>query len=265
MGQRDPPASLEHHPDKVNRSARIGAVRLRREGLAVMLANMGSIRGPALLASVLVLAGCARLLPGEGRSVEPPDSGAPAVAVDGEAPPECGFPAGTVLSYSGRSTTAELDVQEVVGDAMSDDPADIYITRDKFDQGEKHGRLVCAVFVDHPGFVEVTVHPEDGGRFVPPTPLPSVTPPPGGISVDDATDIALAEVPEPDTWAVGVAEAGPLERMMDGTYLDADWAAGLPGDRWVWRIFLSRGDAGVDVVLDYLDGSVMGTVEYIVD
>ena len=42
-----------------------------------------------------------------------------------------------------------------------DDPADIYITRDAFDQGEHHGRLVCAVFVNDPGFVEITVHPED--------------------------------------------------------------------------------------------------------
>ncbi len=31
---------------------------------------------------------------------------------------------------------------------MSDDLADIYITRDKFDQGDLHGRLVCAIFVD---------------------------------------------------------------------------------------------------------------------
>ena len=50
-------------------------------------------------------------------------------------------------------------------DPMSDDPADIYVTRDTFNQGELHGRLVCAIFVNDPGFVEVTVHPEDWGRF----------------------------------------------------------------------------------------------------
>ena len=158
---------------------------------------MGGIRRIALLASVVALAGCARLLPGEGRPVESGGTAAPGVAVEGEAPLECGFPSGTVLSYAGRSTTAELDVQEAVGDPMSDDPADIYITRDEFDQGEHHGRLVCAVFVNDPGFVEVTVHPEDGGRFVPPTPYPSVTAPPGGISKVTATDIARAEVPDP--------------------------------------------------------------------
>ena len=81
-----------------------------------------------------------------------------------EAPNSC-FPEGTALSYAGRSTTAALGVQEVVGDPMSFEPADIYITRDKFDQGDMHGRLVCAIFVNDPGFVEVTVHPTDGGRF----------------------------------------------------------------------------------------------------
>jgi hypothetical protein len=95
-----------------------------------------------------------------------------------EAPEACGFPDGAALSYAGRSTTAALNVQEVVGDPLSDDPADIYITRDGFDQGDLHGRLVCAIFVDQPGFVEVTVHPADGGRLMPtptaiPTPLPS--------------------------------------------------------------------------------------------
>ena len=67
-----------------------------------------------------------------------------------------------------------------MGDPLSHDPADIYITRDKFDQGDLHGRFVCAVFVDQPAFVDITVHPADGGRFseepmatVPPTPLPS--------------------------------------------------------------------------------------------
>lgn len=130
-----------------------------------------------LLTLVLSLAGC-RL------AGAPPPSVAvsPSTPVDtgDEAPEGCGFPDGTALSYAGRSTTAALNVQEVVGDPLSDDPADIYITRDKFDQGDLHGRLVCAIFVDQPGFVEITVHPADGGRFseepVPaatPTPLPS--------------------------------------------------------------------------------------------
>ena len=92
-----------------------------------------------------------------------------------EAPEACGFGEGTPLSYAGRATTAELDVQEVVGDPMADEPADIYITRDAFDQGELHGRLVCAIFVDDPAFVEITIHPDDGGRFTEPDPTPVVT------------------------------------------------------------------------------------------
>jgi hypothetical protein len=96
-----------------------------------------------------------------------------------EAADDC-FPPGTALSFSGRTTTAALDVQEVVGDPMSHQLADIFITRDAFDQGALHGRLVCAIYVET-GFVEVTVHPADGGRVlgvplgpsIPPTPLPS--------------------------------------------------------------------------------------------
>jgi hypothetical protein len=100
-----------------------------------------------------------------------------------EAPDACGFPDGAALAFAGRSTTSTLQVQEVVGDPMSDDPADIYITRDKFDQGQLHGRLVCAIFVNDPGFVEVTVHPADGGRAQPPPepPPPPETPLPSGF------------------------------------------------------------------------------------
>lgn len=83
-----------------------------------------------------------------------------------------------MIAFGGRSTTAALDVQQVMGDPMSDDPADIYITRDKFDEGDLHGRLVCAIYVNQQGFVEITVHPADGGRFRPVPETPSVTPSP---------------------------------------------------------------------------------------
>lgn len=181
------------------------------------------------------------------------------------APAECGFPAGTPLEYAGRSTTGALGVQEVIGDPMADDPADIYITRDELAQGELRGRLVCAVFVDPPGFVEVTVHPADGGRVEPPPPAPPVSPPPDGLPVADAIRIALASLDQPDGWVVTVTEAGPLGRLMDGAIAERDWAAGLPVDRWAWRIFLVRGDEGLDVVIDGLDGTVLGTVRYIVN
>jgi hypothetical protein len=54
-----------------------------------------------------------------------------------------------------------------------------------------------------------------------------------------------------------------MERMM--AYEDLEWAAGLPRDLWVWRVFFIRGDRGVDIVLDYLDGTVLGTAEYILN
>jgi hypothetical protein len=145
-----------------------------------------------------------------------------------EAPEECGLPDGAVLSFAGRSTTAALGVQEVVGDRMSDDPADIYITRDKYDQGELHGRLVCAIFPGEDGmgdFVEVTVHPEDGGRFSL-EPEPASTAPPDGISRDEAIGAAHALRPAADGWVVVVVEAGPRGRVLPHAD-EADWAVGL--------------------------------------
>ena len=219
------------------------------------------MRAKMLILLVLLaglFSGC-RLATGDGRGAAP----ASAAAVPGEEAPEaCGFPPGTALEFAGRSTTAELNVQEVVGDAMSDDPADIYITRDAFDQGELRGRLVCAIFVDTPGFVEVTVHPEDGGRVEPATAAPEPIPPADGIAEDEAVEIARAELPEPDEWELGVTEAGPIGQVMGGTYLEQDWGRELPGDLWVWRVFFVRGDEGIDVVIDYLDGSVLGTASY---
>jgi hypothetical protein len=210
----------------------------------------------AIVTLVFVVAGCARLLPGHG------PSGEPAVAVEGEAPAECGFPEGTVLSYAGRSTTAELDVQEVVGDVMSDDPADIYITRDKFDQGDKHGRLVCAIFVNDPGFVEITVHPEDGGRFEPVEPTPRPTPPPNGIAEDEAVELATPEVPEDEGWEFLQAYAAPLAEM-PVTPDSAPWLRDLPPDLWVWNVWFVRDDMVLEVYVDYVDGSVLGTVQSI--
>src|SRR5919106_3689894 len=133
-----------------------------------------------ILVGFLAIAGCRSA----GAAPSQADSPSASPAVEGvEAPVACGFPEGTALSFAGRSTTAALDVQEVVGDPMSEEVADIYITRDAFDQGELHGRLVCAVFVDVAGFVEVTVHPDDGGRVseVPTTPAASPTPLPSGV------------------------------------------------------------------------------------
>lgn len=180
-----------------------------------------------------------------------------------EAPASCGFPAGTALSYAGRSTTATLGVQEVVGDPMSHDPADIYITRDAFDQGEHHGRLVCAIFVEAPDFVEVTVHPADDGRIAAPQHVPAL-PPPDGISRQEALDAALGSVPEADAWEVRAVTAGPVDEV--GSMWQFDEELGdLPPDLWVWRVYLVRGDRGVDVAIDFVDGTVYGDVELIVN
>jgi hypothetical protein len=83
------------------------------------------------------------------------------------------------LEYAGRSTMAELGVQEAQGDPMSTHQADIYITRDKFHEGIHYGRLVCAIYVEDGGFIEYTVHPED--QSSPPPPPPTPTPLPSGL------------------------------------------------------------------------------------
>ena len=123
-----------------------------------------------LLVAILGLSGCrlaAGTLPGS-QGVTPSGSSA---AGDGSC-----FGPDVALEFAGRSTTAELGVQEAEGDPMSTHPADIYITRDKFHEGIHYGRLVCAIYVDDGGFIEYTVHPEDQSSPPPPTPTPSPLP-----------------------------------------------------------------------------------------
>ena len=181
-----------------------------------------------------------------------------------EAPDECGFPDGTALEFGGRSTTSALGVQEVVGDPLSVEPADIYITRDQFAQGELQGRLVCAIYVTQSGFIEVTVHPDDLPPVAeePPPPAPR---PADGMSRQEAMEVALDEAPEADeAWVVAVAEAGPARDMIfdiDST----DWARDLPPEQWVWRVFLISGDQGRDVFIDYENGNVLGVMSSIVN
>jgi len=126
-----------------------------------------------LLVALLGLSGCwvAGGAPPSSQGVTP--SGSSAVA-DGHC-----FGPDVALEYAGRSTTAELGVQEAAGDPMSTHPADIYITRDKFHQGIHYGRLVCAIYVEDGGFIEYTVHPED--QSSPPSPTPTPTPLPSGM------------------------------------------------------------------------------------
>ena len=208
---------------------------------------------------LVLLAGCRGLVVGGGSAAGYPQGLSPTPA-PGEAPAACGFPPGTALSFAGRSTTAALDVQEVVGDPMSTEPADIYITRDAFDQGQHHGRLVCAIYVQDPGFVEVTVHPSDGGRAFSPTPEPTVGPTPShGVSVDVAVAAARAALPDAGPWNLGAVRAIQLWQLNPG-WEQYEWADGLSRDRWVWSAFFSSGDRGVEVVLDYVDGTVLGSI-----
>jgi hypothetical protein len=192
------------------------------------------------------------------------------------APEACGFPPGTALEFAGRATTAGPGVQEVRGDPMSNDPADIYVTRDAFDQGELRGRLVCAIYVNPPGFVEITVHPDDVEPPVDEPALPRGGPPEapaGAISEERAVAIAREAVLEQTDgdlglrdplaaivgWEFGGAEAGPLDQMLfEG--MVPEWARELPEDRWVWRVYLVRGDRGMHVFLDAVDAKVYGTL-----
>ena len=231
-------------------------------------------RGLVALVAIVGLAGC-RLAPGgpptelaspnEGLSqpVAPPPS-ASAVAGGPEAPEQCGFPPGTALEFAGRSTYAELHVGDAKGepvDPLSDDPADIYITRDTFNQGELHGRLVCAIFVGaNEGFVEITIHPEDWGRY---TPEPEPGQPANGLSYEEAEETARAALPEGD-WHIELQPAGPI-----GDYVpdlqDHDWGRELAADHWVWLVSAWGRNQAVVMVIDYVDGTVIGTEEFTLD
>ena len=73
---------------------------------------------------------------------------------------------------------------------MSDEPADIYITRDPITQEGwgPLGRFVCAIFVgENDGFVEITMHPEDWDRY---SPVPRPGEPANGLSADGAEEAA---------------------------------------------------------------------------
>jgi hypothetical protein len=219
---------------------------------------MTGLRRLVWLVIALVVCGCGPRMQG--------GAGSPAIVAE-EAPAACDFPAGAELEYAGRSTTAQLGVQQIETDPLSTRPADIYITRETFDRGEEHGRLVCMILVEQPDFVEVTIHPADD-PYVEPTPPPLGSRPEHGIGRRAAVDLALERVRqregEAGEWDVAVAEAGSVSRLVLDWEVH-EWSRDLPADHWVWRVFLVRDDAGVDVFIDYVAGSVLGELEYIVD
>jgi hypothetical protein len=126
-----------------------------------------------LLVALFGLSGC-RLAGGAPPNSHAAGPSGSAVVGDGRC-----FGPDVALEYAGRSTMAELGVQEAPGDPMSTHQADIYITRDRFQEGIHHGRLVCAIYVEDGGFIEYTVHPEDQSSPPPATPTP--TPLPSGL------------------------------------------------------------------------------------
>ena len=148
----------------------------RQRRFRIGLAAISGVLATAVVAGIAIgaLAEPQRHVgPGPTESVGPTESLTPSSEPTSEtlpgvvAPEACGFPDGTGLSFAGRSTTAALDVQEVVGDSWSFEPADIYITSEKQELANGiRGRQVCAIFANA-DFVEVTMHPEDGGRFFP--------------------------------------------------------------------------------------------------
>ena len=224
----------------------------------------------ALVALSVLVVGC-RLAPGATAPSSAPTSGVD-VAVDPtaspageEAPADCGFPDDAALEFAGRSTYAELRVGDAQGDSvdpMSDDPADIYITRDTFNQGEQHGRLVCAIFVGaNEGFVEITVHPEDWDKF---TPVPEPGEPSGGLTGAEAAEAARAYLPEGDEWYVETFSSGPIANVYSD-WQDHDWGQGIPADHWVWMANARRGTQGYVLIIDYVDGTVIGAIEYALD
>ena len=229
-----------------------------------------------VLVATVGLAGC-RLagglpseLPSPSEVASPsnvPSPSASAVAGGPEAPERCGFPPGTPLVFAGRSTYAELRVGDAKGDSgdpMSDEPADIYITRDPITQEGwgPLGRFVCAIFVgENDGFVEITMHPEDWDRY---SPVPRPGKPANGLSADEAEEAARAALPEGDEWYVQLNGSGPIGDFIPD-YQEYGWDRDLTSDHWVWIALALRDNQSISVVIDYVDGTVIGTVEYTLD
>jgi hypothetical protein len=185
-----------------------------------------------------------------------------------EAPEDCQFPAGAALEFAGRSTYAELrvgDAKGASGDPMSDEPADIYITRDPITQEGSGplGRFVCAIFVgEYQGFVEITMHPDDWDRY---SPVPRPGEPANGLSADEAIEAASAGLPGGDEWRVHVHGAGPIEEFLATDYRDDDWVRELPAHQWVWTFSAERGTQAMLMFIDYVAGTVVGTIEFTLD
>jgi hypothetical protein len=176
------------------------------------------------------------------------------------------FPEGAPLVVATRTTAAALEVEEVPGDPLSHDLADVYVTRAEYDQGDLHGPLVCATFVEQPGIVEITVAPEtcdpETGRPsmpAPPSAVPAETPrapaPSPMLSREEALAVSHVAAPGTEDWEVLVATAGPIREVNPNWNL-LDWSRHLPEQTRIWYVALASGDEGVMVFLDATDGTV---------
>jgi len=97
-----------------------------------------------------------------------------------------------------------------------------------------------------------------------PTPAPaSVSPSPAstpGISRDDAVDVAREALREVgDDWRVVRVESGALERIMP-RWREYEWGRGLAADLPVWHVVMVAGEINGEVLIDFVDGSVYGSV-----
>lgn len=86
---------------------------------------------------------------------------------------------------------------------------------------------------------------------------------PTGLSRDEAVEAARAAAPQSAHRPVAVAEAGPASDLVGSAGIAPD----VPGDRWIWYIFLSdvgplSGEGSI-VILDFFDGRVYEVVNVI--
>jgi hypothetical protein len=58
--------------------------------------------------------------------------------------------------------------------------------------------------------------------------------------------------------------SGPLGQI-DVMWETTEWSRDLSVDLWVWRVFLTRGDRGAEVMIDFVDGSVHHVGNYFVN
>lgn len=223
---------------------------------------IGRTLGALVLVAVPACAGAPRSTEVADGSDAPSVDAVQATPVDAEAPQDCGFEPGTKLIFAGRSTTSQLQVQEVIGDPMSNDPADIYITFDEVDSENGPAREVCAIYVTTPGFVELTLAPVGwdpiNGRppaTATPEPTPAPSMPDATVLPEEAVAAARAAVPEAADWEVNGVQG--LRAGDDELHAMEDWAADLDAGHPVWVVLLWNDDRGAMVYVDAVTGAVL--------